>query len=410
MKININIVGLGFVGLTTALGFAYKKYPVVCVENNLDRLNLIKKGKVPFKEPGLEKILKKYKKKYCLFSKNPIIKRDKINLVFICVGTPCKKNGDVNLDYIKKSILSIQKKFKSERIIFVIKSTVPPGTIKENISKIIYNKNISLCSNPEFLREGFAWHDFNNTDKIVIGYENINDFNIIKSLYKKFNGDIIGVNTNTSEYIKYLSNSLLATLVSFSNELAMLAEKQGDINVKKAFDSIKLDKRWFGNPARISNYLHPGLGYGGYCLPKDLMAINFLAKKKNIFNGILHSTNLVNKKIVHYQISKILKKFKKNDKIAILGLSFKPNSDDLRGSKSIELVNNLISKGFKNIYTYDPLVDGEIKKKFGKKVFHSKKLKYDRNKKYLLCTAWKEYVRFVKKLNKKNYIDFRYVI
>ena len=109
MKININIVGLGFVGLTTALGFAYKKYPVVCVENNLDRLNLIKKGKVPFKEPGLEKILKKYKKKYCLFSKNPIIKRDKINLVFICVGTPCKKNGDVNLEYIKKAILSIQK-------------------------------------------------------------------------------------------------------------------------------------------------------------------------------------------------------------------------------------------------------------------------------------------------------------
>ena len=152
----------------------------------------------------------------------------------------------------------------------------------------------------------------------------------------------------------------------------MLAEKQGDINVREAFDAVKLDKRWFGNPATISNYLHPGLGYGGYCLPKDLMALNFLAKKNKILNGILESTNSVNNKITRFQTKKLFRKFSKNNQIAILGLSFKPNSDDLRGSKSVELINVLLKKGYKKIYTYDPLVGKEIKKIFGKKVNHSK--------------------------------------
>ena len=190
----------------------------------------------------------------------------------------------------------------------------------------------------------------------------------------------------------------------------MLAEKQGDINILKAFDAVKLDKRWFGNPATISNYLHPGLGYGGYCLPKDLMALNFLAKKNKIFNGILESTNNVNKKITRFQTQKLFRKFNKKNQIAILGLSFKPNSDDLRGSKSVELINILLKKGYNKIYTYDPFVGNEINNIFGKKVIHSKRLKFDSQKKYLLCTAWKDYVNFVKKLDKNKYLDFRYVI
>lgn len=408
MKININVIGLGFVGLTTALGFASKK-KIICVEKNVERFNSIKRGIIPFKEPGLEKILKKMKQNFCVFSKKPIILKNYINVVFVCVGTPSKSNGAINLDQINKTLIPIKNKYKNERIIFVIKSTVPPGTIKENLKRF-KNKNISFCSNPEFLREGFAWYDFNNTDKIVIGYENLDDFIILKRIYKKFKGNIIGVNTNTSEFIKYLSNSLLASLISFSNELAMLAEKQGDINIRKAFETVKLDKRWFGNPATISNYLHPGLGYGGYCLPKDLMAINHLAKKNKISNGILDSINKVNKKIIKFQIEKILNKFKKRDKIAILGLSFKPNSDDLRGSKSIDLINILLKKGYKKIFTYDPFVGDEIKKIFGNKVKHSKKLKFDLNKKYLLCTAWKYYITFIKKVDKKSYLDFRYVI
>ncbi len=409
MKININVIGLGFVGLTTALGFAFKKYKVICVEKNKERLNIIKKGRIPFYEPELEKILRKSKKNYCIFSDKPIINQDKINVIFICVGTPSKQSGQINLDQIKKLIIQINKQYKKEKIILVIKSTVLPGTIKENFSKL-NNKNVSICSNPEFLREGFAWYDFNNTDKIVIGYENKKDFKILKNIYKKFKGDIIGVNTSTSEFIKYLSNSLLASLISFSNELTMLAEKQGDINVRKAFQAVKLDRRWFGNPATISNYLHPGLGYGGYCLPKDLMAINHLAKKNRITNGILQSINIVNKKITIFQISKVLKNFDKKDQIAILGISFKPSSDDLRGSKSIELINILIKKGYKKIYTYDPYVGNEIKNIFGKKIKHSKILKYDRNKRYLLCTAWSDYINFVKKLDKNKYLDFRYVI
>ena len=130
---------------------------------------------------------------------------------------------------------------------------------------------------PRVFKEGYAWKDFINTDKIVIGYKNKNDFKTLKQLYKNFKGDIIGDTTDTAEYIKYLSNSLF-NLISFSNELTIIGESNPNIDIKKSFNAVKLDKRWFGYPAMISTYLHPGIGYGGYCLPKDISAMNFMSK------------------------------------------------------------------------------------------------------------------------------------
>ena len=411
MKININVVGLGFVGLTTALGFSEKKFKTIFVEKDLIRLNKIKKCRIPFKEPYLDKILKKNLKKNNIILSNKILfDEEKINVVFICVGTPSKKNGSIDLKYITSAIKEINKNVKKEKVLIVIKSTVLPGTISKFLIKLINKKNISICSNPEFLREGYAWKDFINTDKIVIGYKNLNDLKIIKKIYKKFKGDIVSDTTDTAEYIKYLSNSLLGNLISFANELTILGENNPKINIKKSFNAVKLDKRWFGYPAMISTYLHPGLGYGGYCLPKDISAMNFMSKKSKIKNGIINSTQNINKLIFSHQVKKITKKYNKNQKIAILGVSFKPGSDDIRSSKAVEIIKYLIKKGYKKIYTFDPMVTKNNLFEISKKIKHSNILKKDKNMKYVLCTAWKEYVNFLKYQKDIEYIDLRYQI
>lgn len=411
MKANINVIGLGFVGLTTALGFSEKKFKTIFVEKNIIKLRNIKKGKIPFKEPYLDKILKKnLNKKNVIFSNKIILDKKKANVLFICVGTPSNKNGSINLKYVTSVIKNINKIVKKEKVLIVVKSTVLPGTVSQKLLGLISNKKISICSNPEFLREGFAWKDFVNTDKIVIGYKNENDLKILKQIYKKFKGDIISDTTDTAEFIKYLSNSLLGNLISFANELTMIGENNRMINIKKSFNAVKLDKRWFGYPAMISSYLHPGLGYGGYCLPKDISAMGFMSKKNNIKNGMINSTNKINKLIFSYQVKKIIKLFKKNEKIGILGVSFKPGSDDIRSSKSVDIINYLIKKGYKKIYTFDPIVKKSNLGKISKKIKHSNFLKKDNKMKYVLCTAWKEYILFLKSKNKLDYIDLRYQI
>jgi UDPglucose 6-dehydrogenase len=313
----IYVVGVGFVGLTTALGFAKKKFIVTAVENNKKKIKLLIQNKITFDEPFLKENLKIFlKKKKIILSHQLSLQKKEDNYVFICVGTPEKKNGEVNLKSIKKIILEIDSKFYQCNVLIIIKSTVPPGTITDHLNKIIkHKKNIRIVSNPEFLREGFAWNDFINANKIVIGAEEKKDQLKIKKLYQKFKGEIILTNTKTAEFIKYLSNCLLANLISFSNEMTIFAEKIKDIKIFQSFNSIKLDQRWFGNPANIASYLHPGIGFGGYCLPKDLKAINYLAKKKRIPAKLLGSIQDVNKKIFLHQLKKIDTTINKRQKI-----------------------------------------------------------------------------------------------
>ena len=411
MKININVIGLGFVGLTTALGFSEKKIKTICVEKDLLRLRKIKNGSIPFEEPHLKNILKKnLLRKNLLFSNTPILEENAINVIFICVGTPSNQDGSINLKHVENVILNLNRSVNNERVLIVIKSTVLPGTISKKLIKLINKKNITICSNPEFLREGYAWQDFINTDKIVIGYQNKDDLKILRNIYKNFNGDLVSDSTDTAEFIKYLSNSLLGNLISFSNELTIIGEKNKNVNIKKSFNAVKLDKRWFGYPAMISTYLHPGLGYGGYCLPKDISAMNFMSKKSNIKNGMINSTNHINKLIFHHQTKKILDQFKKNKKIAVLGVSFKPGSDDIRGSKSVEVIKYLLKKGYKKIYTFDPSVKKDYLKTISKKIIHSNKLSNDHSQNYILCTSWPKYIKFLRENKKLNFIDFRYQV
>jgi UDPglucose 6-dehydrogenase len=406
----INVIGLGFVGLTTALGFSYKGFTVTGIDKDKNKIISLKQNKIYFLEPQLESILKKCNKtKKISFDTNLNIKNNFINKIFICVGTPEKKNGDVDLSEIIKIIKDICNKYKKERIIIVIKSTIPPGTINNILNKIIIkNKNISLCSNPEFLREGYAWHDFLNADKIIIGSDIKRSQIEIKKLYEKFNGEKILTNSDTSEFIKYLSNCLLSNLISFSNEMMMLGEKLKNIDILKSFYSVKLDKRWSGYPANISSYFHPGLGFGGYCLPKDLRAINFLSKKKKISTKILNSVQRINKEVFMYQLQKVIKIVNKNQKICFLGVSFKPNSSDIRGSKPLELIDALIKRGYRNIEIHDPSISNYEPMSFSKNVKIKKKLKYKKENFYILTTAWSEYLNFIKKRKPIKFIDLRY--
>ena len=248
----ITIIGLGFVGLTTALGFCEKGFRVYGIEISQEKVSLLKKFELPFHEPHLKEKLKLH-----LSENNFVVTTeiknalDNSEIIMICVGTPSDINGKVDLTQVKnaiKNILSYKK--ESQFINICIKSTVPPTTCAIEITNLIeeegyvIGKDIGLCNNPEFLREGYAWDDFIKPDRIVIGSNDDVSKKSLNKIYKSFNSEIHNVNLNTAEFLKYSSNTLLATLISFSNELQMIAMTIGDIDIKRSFQLLHKDKRW----------------------------------------------------------------------------------------------------------------------------------------------------------------------
>ena len=404
------MIGLGFVGLVTAVVLAKKGFEINAVENDSKRLVNTKRNQIDFEEPNIVENLKKFKNRIEFSNKKKIF-HNKINVIFICVGTPSKRNGAIDLKYVYKVCENL-KKFKREKIILVIKSTVLPGTAEFIKKKIfINNKNIYICSNPEFLREGSAFNDFLKSEKIVLGTDNKFTVKIMRQIYKDFNSQYILTNFTTAEFIKYLSNSLLASLISFSNFMSLLSTKVKTIDLKKSFEAVKLDKRWFGNPAQISSYFHPGIGYGGSCLPKDVNALSNYSskfiKKDNLLHNFISINSIITKKMVLMAKNKI--KNLKLKKIIFLGASFKPGSDDIRNSKSIEFIERFISKNNLKFEVYDEMVK-KIKLNGRFRSLVRSKLKYNKDNFYILLTPWPNYIRFLKKIPKTNFIDVKYII
>jgi UDPglucose 6-dehydrogenase len=272
------------------------------------------------------------------------------------------------------------------------------------LQRICNKHKVKFCSNPEFLREGSAWRDFINPDKIIIGAEDNEVKKILLIIYKNFTGKKIITNFNTAEFIKILSNNLLSNLISFSNFLSLIAYKIGNINIKYSFDAVKIDSRWFGNPAGISSYFHPSLGYGGACLPKDTEVLAKYSAKYFNKNNIITENFRINRKITKFYANYILEKSKNYKYICILGISFKSGSDDMRNSKSIELIKILKKKTNKKIKLYDPIV----KKFLNSKILSSPS--FNKNCFYVLANPDYSYINFLKKKNKNNYIDLRYIV
>jgi UDPglucose 6-dehydrogenase len=359
------MIGTGYVGLVSGVCFSDLGNDVICVDKDQDKINNLQKGKIPIYEPGLEElVLKNYKNKKLRFStdlKNSIKKSD---IVFICVGTPTKKNSngaDLSQIYsVSKEISKSINKFK----IIITKSTVPVTTGDE-IEKILLkkvNKNrFSVVSNPEFLREGEAIRDFIYPDRVVIGANDKRSAKILKSLYSPLiskGAKFISTNRRASELIKYASNAFLATKITFINEIANLCEKTG-IDVEDISIGIGLDKR-IG-----SRFLRAGPAYGGSCFPKDTKAIITTADKFKINLSVIKSvikSNASRSKLLLQKINEILNNKIKNKKICFLGVTFKANTDDMRDSSSLEMIPFLSKKGAKIKY-YDPT---GFKKEFNK--------------------------------------------
>lgn len=355
---NIAVIGTGYVGLVQGVIMADFNHNVTCVDIDIDKIKSLQRGEVPIYEPGLEELLKKnILRKKISFTSNIKSAIKNSEIIFIAVGTPPAMDGSADLQYVLNVAREIGKNIENYKVI-VNKSTVPIGTgklVKDTIEHELKKRNFpvefNIVSNPEFLREGKAVEDCLNPDRVVIGYNSIKALNIMKELYTKLeekNIPFVFTNIETSEMIKYASNAFLAVKISFINEISLLAEKVGantdDISLAMGMDN------------RISpKFLKCGPGYGGSCFPKDTKALVKIGDNVGEEMSVVKAAIYANEK----QKFKIVEKIKKemnglNGKtIGILGLSFKPNTDDVRDAPSIDIIKHLINNGAK-INAYCP--------------------------------------------------------
>ena len=350
------MIGTGYVGLVSGVCFSDLGNDVICVDKDLKKINNLKKGIVPIYEPGLEElVLKNYKNKRLNFSTNLKESVKKSDIVFICVGTPTKKNSNsADLSQVYAAAKEISKSIKKFKII-INKSTVPVSTgdeIEKIISKKVNKKFFSVVSNPEFLREGEAIRDFIYPDRVVVGSNDSKSQKILKSLYSPLiskGAKFVSTKRRAAELIKYASNAFLATKITFINEIANLCEKTG-IDIEDISIGIGLDKR-IG-----SRFLRAGPAYGGSCFPKDTKALVSTADKfktnLSVVKSVIRSNDL-RSDLLSKRVSLILNNKIKNKVVSFLGVTFKANTDDMRDSSSLKLIPFLSKKGAKIKY-YDP--------------------------------------------------------
>ena len=406
----ITIIGTGYVGLVTGSCLADVGHKVICLDNNKNKINNLKNGKIPIYEEGLEKIIiNNIKKKRLSFTTSYQKASEFSDIIFIAVDTPPKSNGQADLSRINSFCKSISKFINADKI-FIEKSTVPVGTsdyiyakINSYLKKHKKNFNIHIASNPEFLKEGTAVEDFMKPDRIIIGVDNMQLKSIFDELYEPFNrkyNKICYMSIKSAELTKYASNALLATKISFINEIALLTDKL-DINVDEVREGIGLDRR-IG-----PEFLYPGCGYGGSCFPKDVSALQSMFKKSGVKSLLINATSKVNDNQKLYLLKKINSYFKnrlKNKIITVWGLTFKPKTDDIRFAPSIDMINALIKKGA-TIQAYDPIGSLAHLYKSNYKEFDTAEKALKKSDALLICTEWKEFWSFDPKVfttNMKN--------
>lgn len=348
----ISIVGAGYVGLVTGACFAELGNRVLCVDSDAAKINSLKKGSVPIYEPGLEELIaNNVSRKRLIFSSNIAEAVSQSEIIFIAVGTPSLDNGEADLTGIENVARNIAEHMDGYRLV-VEKSTVPVETgnwVKHTISTYIKKKiKFDVASNPEFLREGSAINDFMHPDRIVIGVESKKAKDLLSGLYKPLNAPIVVTNIKSAELIKHASNAFLAVKISFINAISRICDKVG-ADVKEVAEGMGLDSR-IGR-----EFLNAGLGYGGSCFPKDLDAFIDIAEKIGYNFDLLKAVRQINTEQKNY----ILKKIKdvlwiiKDKNIAILGLAFKPDTDDIRNAPALSLIKILGAEGAK-LKVYDP--------------------------------------------------------
>ena len=361
---NITMLGTGYVGLVSGTCFSEFGFDVCCVDKDKDKINNLKNDIIPIYEPGLQNLVKKNKNSGRLSFSNDIDQNiKKADIVFIAVGTPSRRgDGHADLTYVYEAAEKIAKNLDGYTVI-VNKSTVPVGTgaeVKNIIKKINPDALFDVVSNPEFLREGNAIEDFMRPDRVVVGIETEKAKQLMSIIYKPLyliETPILFTDLNTAELIKYSANAFLAVKISYINQMSDLCEKVG-ADVHDVAKGIGFDKR-IG-----SKFLHPGPGYGGSCFPKDTLALVQTAKEYDSNLSLVETVVQYNKQRKSDMADKIIEAFNnncQNKKISILGLSFKPETDDMRDSPSLDIIPILKEKGF-DIYVFDPVAMDEAKK------------------------------------------------
>ena len=406
----VTVLGVGYVGLVTAACLSDIGHQVTGVDIDKNRIDNLKKGIIPIYEPGLDERVKRNFGKSLSFSVEVDKAVAESEIVFIAVGTPSLADGSVNLDYVKGAAETIGKAMNGYKVI-VNKSTVPIGTgdMVANIIKKYYSGDFEVVSNPEFLREGQAVSDFMNPDRIVIGNGEGKARDIILELYSPLPGERVLTNVKTAEMIKYASNSLLATEISFINSIANICEKVG-ADVVEVAKGMRLDKR-IGKYA----FLDVGVGYGGSCFPKDVKALVQIARDNGISFDILESTERTNEE----QKASLLPKIKKllgdnisGKQITVWGLAFKAETDDVREAPALTVIQQLQENGAK-IRVFDPVAK-ESAQKILKDVEFLDDLyaSVDGSECLVVVTEWKQFKevdleRIKKLMNQPNMVDGR---
>ena len=387
---NISIIGSGYVGLVTGTCLAELGNRVICVDNNRSKIESLKKGHITIYEPGLEELVKRnMKKKRLSFTTSLVEGVKKSIIIFIAVNTPPKANGEADLVFVENVSRDIAKKMSSYKLI-VEKSTVPieTGGWVERTVRLNNKRKIDfdVASNPEFLREGSAIYDFMHPDRVVIGVESKKAKDLLMELYKPLKAPIIVTNIKSAEMIKHASNSFLATKISFINAVSNICEKTG-ADILEVAKGMGMDKRI------AKSFLNAGVGFGGSCFPKDLSAFLHISERLGYDFGLLREVGKINERQKQLLIQKIRANVwnLENKTIGILGLAFKPDTDDIRNAPALDIIRALKKEGVK-IKAYDPQAMDRVKKELPKVKFCKDPYDVARGSDCLiLLTEWSEF-------------------
>ena len=394
----IAIVGTGYVGLVTGTCFAEIGVNVICVDTNVEKIEALKKGVIPIYENGLEEmIVRNVKAGRLHFTTSLEECLNEVDVVFSAVGTPPDEDGSADLSYVLQVAHTIGQNLK-KYVLVVTKSTVPVGTadkvrtvIREELNRRGLDIPFDVASNPEFLKEGNAINDFMSPDRVVVGVDSERAKKIMSKLYKPFllnNFRVIFMDIPSAEMTKYAANSMLATRISFMNDIANLCELVGaDVNMVRS---------GIGSDTRIGRkFLYPGIGYGGSCFPKDVKALIKTAETNGYEMQVLRAVEAVNeyqKGVLFDKLQRLMGDGLQGKTIALWGLSFKPETDDMREAPSLVLIDKLLKAGC-TVRAYDPVAMDECRRRMGDAIYYAKDL-YDATldaDALLLLTEWKEF-------------------
>lgn len=396
---NITIVGTGYVGLVSGTCFAEMGNNVTCVDVDKKKIQLLNEGKVPIYEPGLDEMIdRNIKAERLTFTTNIKDCIGTTDVLFCAVGTPPDEDGSADLSYVLEVARTVGK-YMEQYIVFTTKSTVPVGTakkvkkvIQDELNKRAANIEFDIASNPEFLKEGSAVKDFMNPERVVIGIENEKASLIMQRLYRPFtlNGyPIIIMDIPSAEITKYAANAMLATRISFMNDIANLCERVGA--------NVNCVRKGMGADSRIgSKFLYAGCGYGGSCFPKDVKALIHTGQENGYNMRVIEAVEEVNEKQKTIVFDKIIEALNTNNlkgkKIGIWGLAFKPETDDMRESPSLVIINKLLNAEAL-VQVFDPIAIDECKRRIGDKISYCNDIYEAANDTdaLILCTEWKQF-------------------